>query len=46
MAGVGLGTSLGELRRAGLRPLALGGLLSLLTAGSSLGMQALTGGLG
>jgi uncharacterized integral membrane protein (TIGR00698 family) len=45
MSGVGFGTSLGELRRAGLRPLALGGLLSALTAGSSLGVQALTGTL-
>jgi uncharacterized membrane protein YadS len=45
MAGIGLGTSFGQLRRVGLRPLALGGLLSTLTAGSSLALQALTGSL-
>jgi uncharacterized integral membrane protein (TIGR00698 family) len=45
MAGIGLGTSFGQLRRVGLRPLALGGLLSALTAGSSLALQALTGSL-
>src|SRR5262249_25949791 len=35
LAGIGLGVRLGELRRAGLRPLAFGGLLSLLVATSS-----------
>jgi uncharacterized membrane protein YadS len=45
MSGIGLGTSLTELRRAGLRPLAFGGLLSALTAGNSLALQALTGTL-
>jgi len=45
MAGIGLGTSFTELRRVGLRPLALGGLLSTLTAASSLALQALTGNL-
>jgi uncharacterized integral membrane protein (TIGR00698 family) len=45
MAGVGLGTSVLQLRRVGLLPLAFGGLLSALTAASSLAMQALTGRL-
>jgi uncharacterized integral membrane protein (TIGR00698 family) len=45
MAGIGLNTSFAQLRRVGLRPLALGGLLSALTAGSSLALQALTGSL-
>jgi len=45
MAGIGLGTSFAQLRRVGLRPLALGGLLSTLTAASSLALQALTGSL-
>jgi uncharacterized integral membrane protein (TIGR00698 family) len=45
MAGIGLGTSFAQLRRVGLRPLALGGLLSTLTAGTSLALQALTGSL-
>jgi uncharacterized integral membrane protein (TIGR00698 family) len=45
MAGIGLGTSFAQLRLVGLRPLALGGLLSTLTAVSSLALQALTGSL-
>jgi uncharacterized integral membrane protein (TIGR00698 family) len=44
LAGIGLGVRLTELRRAGLRPLAFGGLLSVLVAVSSLGLQALTAG--
>lgn len=45
LAGVGLLTSVASLRRAGWRPLALGGLLSLAVATSSLGLQVLTGAL-
>lgn len=45
MAGVGLSSSFGELRRAGWRPVALGGILWVLVAGSSLLLQALTGTL-
>lgn len=45
LAGVGLLTSVASLRRAGWRPLLLGGLLSLAVATSSLGLQALTGAL-
>ncbi|NCT89648.1 putative sulfate exporter family transporter [Cellulomonas sp. APG4] len=43
MAGVGLLTPVEGLRRAGWRPLALGGLLALAVAGSSLALQAATG---
>jgi uncharacterized integral membrane protein (TIGR00698 family) len=42
LAGVGLGVRPAELRRAGPRPLLFGGLLSVLVAGASLGLQALT----
>jgi uncharacterized integral membrane protein (TIGR00698 family) len=42
LGGIGLGVRVAELRRAGLRPLAFGGLLSVLVAASSLGLQALT----
>lgn len=45
LAGVGLLTSAAGLRRAGWRPLALGGLLWLGVATSSLALQALTGAL-
>lgn len=45
LAGVGLLTSAAGLRRAGWRPLALGGLLSLAVATSSLALQAATGAL-
>ncbi|MBA3488446.1 MAG: putative sulfate exporter family transporter [Longispora sp.] len=45
LAGIGLGTRLGELRSAGWRPLAFGGLLSLTVALSSLGIQIAMGGL-
>jgi uncharacterized integral membrane protein (TIGR00698 family) len=44
LAGVGLGTRLRAVRAVGLRPLALGGLLSLVVALSSLGLQALGAG--
>ncbi len=43
LAAVGLSVGLAELRRAGLRPLALGGTLSVLVAVSSLALQAATG---
>ncbi|KGM15576.1 hypothetical protein N867_07250, partial [Actinotalea fermentans ATCC 43279 = JCM 9966 = DSM 3133] len=45
LAGVGLLTSVASLRRAGWRPLLLGGLLSLAVATSSLALQAATGTL-
>ncbi|SCE88951.1 conserved hypothetical integral membrane protein [Micromonospora viridifaciens] len=41
MAGIGLGISTRELRRSGIRPLILGGLLSLTVAVTGLGLQAL-----
>lgn len=45
LAGIGLSMRLGDLRRAGARPLALGAGLWILVATSSLGLQALTGTL-
>ncbi len=45
LAAIGLSTHLGSLRRAGPRPLALGGLLWLVAAVSSLALQAVTGTL-
>jgi len=46
LAGIGLSTDLRAIRAAGLRPLVLGGVLSLLVAGTTLGVMALTGHLG
>lgn len=46
LAGIGLSTDLGAIRRAGWRPLALGGALSLLVTATALGVLALTGRLG
>jgi uncharacterized integral membrane protein (TIGR00698 family) len=46
MAAIGLSTDVAGFRRAGWRPLALGGLLWLAVSASSLGLQAATGGLG
>lgn len=43
LAGIGLSLRLGDLRRAGVRPLLLGGILWVLVAVSSLGLQAATG---
>ncbi|HSN11222.1 MAG TPA: putative sulfate exporter family transporter [Propionibacteriaceae bacterium] len=45
MAAVGMGSSLRHVRKAGWRPVALGGLLWVLVAGSSLLLQKLTGTL-
>lgn len=45
LAGVGLLTPVEGLRRAGWRPLALGGVLWIAVAASSLGLQAVTGRL-
>lgn len=45
LAGIGLALRLGDLRRAGVRPLLLGAGLWVLVAASSLGLQALTGTL-
>ncbi len=42
LAGVGLSTEIAEIRRAGLRPLALGGALWVVVATSSLLLQGLT----
>jgi uncharacterized integral membrane protein (TIGR00698 family) len=42
LAGIGLGTRLGVLKQAGLRPLVLGASLWVLVALSSLGLQAVT----
>ena len=46
LAAIGLTLDLAEMRRAGVRPLLLGAILWVLVAGSSLGLQALTGTLG
>ena len=45
LVAIGLSTDLPGLRRAGARPLLLGALLWAVVAGSSLGLQALTGTL-
>jgi uncharacterized integral membrane protein (TIGR00698 family) len=42
LAGIGLSMRLSDIRGAGIRPLLLGGLLWVLVATSSLGLQALT----
>lgn len=46
LAAIGLSTDLGELRRTGWTPLVFGGLLWIAVSASSLGIQALTTGLG
>jgi len=43
LAGVGLSTNIAAIRTAGLRPLALGGILSLIVTGTTLGMMFVTG---
>ncbi len=45
LAGIGLSLRLGDLRRAGPRPLLLGAVLWVAVAASSLGLQALTGAI-
>ncbi|OJY40324.1 MAG: hypothetical protein BGP03_00145 [Pseudonocardia sp. 73-21] len=45
LAGIGLTLRLGDIRRAGVRPLLLGAVLWVLVAAASLGLQALTGTL-
>jgi uncharacterized integral membrane protein (TIGR00698 family) len=45
LAGIGLSLRPGDMRRAGHRPLLLGGLLWIAVAATSLGLQALTGTL-
>jgi uncharacterized membrane protein YadS len=45
LAGIGLALRPGDLRRAGHRPLLLGGLLWIAVAATSLGLQAVTGTL-
>lgn len=45
LAGIGLSTDLGAIRRAGWRPLALGGVLSVLVTATAVGALALTGQL-
>lgn len=45
LAGIGLAMRLGDIRRAGVRPLLLGACLWVLIAATSLGLQALTGTL-
>ncbi|HEY1967861.1 MAG TPA: putative sulfate exporter family transporter [Pseudonocardia sp.] len=42
LAGIGLSMRLSDIRGAGIRPLLLGGMLWVLVAASSLGLQALT----
>jgi len=46
LAGIGLSTDVRAIRTAGLRPLLLGGCLSVLVAATTLGTMALTGHLG
>jgi uncharacterized integral membrane protein (TIGR00698 family) len=43
LAAIGLSTNVRDIRRAGFRPLAMGGMLWVLVALSSLGLQFLTG---
>jgi uncharacterized integral membrane protein (TIGR00698 family) len=43
LAAIGLSTDIGHIRRAGFRPLALGGILWLTVGLTSLGLQAMTG---
>jgi uncharacterized integral membrane protein (TIGR00698 family) len=43
LAGIGLSLRFADMRKAGARPLLLGGLLWIAVAASSLGIQALTG---
>lgn len=45
LSGIGLSTDVAALRRAGARPLLLGGMLWLTVAATSLALQALTGTL-
>jgi uncharacterized membrane protein YadS len=45
LGAIGLSTDIGHIRRAGLRPLALGAVLWLTVGLTSLGLQALTGTL-
>ncbi len=45
LAAIGLSTDLGHIRRAGLRPIALGAILWATVGLASLGLQALTGTL-
>lgn len=46
LAGIGLSTDLDAIRLTGMRPLALGGILSVITAAVTLAMMALLGHLG
>ncbi|PII83326.1 hypothetical protein BMH32_12605 [Leucobacter sp. OLJS4] len=46
LAGIGLSTDLGAIRRAGLKPLGLGAILSLLVTATTLTTMALTGAMG
>ncbi len=45
LAGIGLNLRFAQMRKAGVRPLVLGGVLWICVAASSLGLQALTGTL-
>lgn len=45
LAGIGLSTDIPSLRRAGWRPLALGGILWTLVTVTAIGMIAMTGGM-
>jgi uncharacterized membrane protein YadS len=45
LSAIGLSTDLAGFRRAGVRPLVLGGALWVVVSLSSLGLQALTGAL-
>jgi uncharacterized integral membrane protein (TIGR00698 family) len=45
LAGIGLSMRIGDLRKAGPRPLLLGAVLWIAVAASSLGLQALTGAI-
>jgi uncharacterized membrane protein YadS len=45
LSGIGLSTDVAALRRAGAKPLLLGGMLWLTVAATSVALQALTGTL-
>jgi uncharacterized membrane protein YadS len=45
LAAIGLSTKVADIRRAGMRPLALGGVLWVLVGAASLCLQSLSGGV-
>jgi uncharacterized membrane protein YadS len=45
LGAIGLSTNVKEIKQTGFKPLALGAILWVLVAGTSLGLQAVTGSL-